>query len=72
MARYKKEKDDYVLGPDVLRMNIHVSEEERNERYSVCLKCRSLNKRKRMCKKCYCHMPFKTWLKDSECPIGKW
>lgn len=50
----------------------HVSDEEQQSRYSLCLSCPELINLTKQCKKCGCVMPLKTKLKAAECPIGKW
>ena len=47
------------------------STEERNKRIEVCKSCELLTPQK-LCSKCMCFMPLKTWLKFSKCPEGKW
>jgi hypothetical protein len=49
-----------------------VSEEERNNRYSICLACPELMQLTKQCKKCGCFMAAKTKLQGATCPIGKW
>ena len=40
------------------------------ERMNICKSCEHLQFN--FCMKCGCLMPFKTRLKSSSCPIGKW
>ena len=57
---------------DLLNPQNYVEEEVRSIRYSECLGCDKLFKPTRTCKACGCFMAMKTWLKEAECPIGKW
>ena len=47
------------------------SDKEANERWSVCLDCEHLLKKKR-CSQCGCYMKYKIHVAEAECPIGKW
>lgn len=49
-----------------------VPDEVRKERLDMCLKCEHFLKLTRQCKKCGCFMDLKTWVRDLECPVGKW
>jgi len=49
-----------------------VSEDIKNERYSICAACEFLYKPTDTCKKCGCFMQYKTWLPGQKCPINKW
>ena len=44
--------------------------EVHHERMRVCKECVHCNKG--ICSKCGCILNFKTRLKGTECPIGKW
>ena len=46
-------------------------DKEAKKRWSICLDCPHLLRKKR-CSKCGCYMKFKIHLAESECPIGKW
>ena len=48
------------------------SEENYNDRLSICKGCPELIKTTKQCKKCGCFMPFKARLQEAKCPIGKW
>ena len=50
----------------------NVSEEERNKRLEICRGCEFFNKDGEICSKCTCHMKIKTYMRSSNCPIGKW
>lgn len=49
-----------------------LSEEQKNERYQICLSCPELIKVTTQCKKCGCFMAVKTKLEAAKCPLGKW
>lgn len=50
-----------------------VSEEKHKERIDICLKCdKYSNNAAQYCTECYCVVPFKTKLKGTSCPLGKW
>lgn len=63
---------DSVTPIDLLSGKNYTNAEIREERYKTCLGCERLFKPTRTCKECGCFMSLKTWLKDAECPIGKW
>lgn len=42
------------------------------ERYDICKSCNRFMKITRQCKECFCFIPLKTKIMDTECPIGKW
>lgn len=42
------------------------------KRYIICKQCDEFIDYIMVCKVCYCFMPGKTRLKESECPLGKW
>ena len=42
-----------------------------NKRNKICRECEHILALYR-CKKCGCFMDFKTRIKNSKCPIGKW
>lgn len=50
---------------------ILVEKDIRDNRYKICQDCNNLNNLK-VCTKCFCFMPAKTWLKKYSCPIKKW
>lgn len=41
-------------------------------RINACFTCEHFNSRFNTCKLCGCHMPTKTKIKSSKCPINKW
>lgn len=54
------------------------SQEQINQRYSICLSCEQFNKIKSECSVCGCSISKKkkflnklAW-SDQECPLGKW
>ena len=63
---------DNVSPVDLLSSDNYTNTETRNARYEICRGCERFFKPTRVCKECGCVMPLKTWLKDAECPIGKW
>ena len=50
----------------------NVSQEEADKRKAICDQCPFLNKNQDRCTKCGCYMAVKTYLRASNCPIGKW
>jgi len=48
------------------------SEQESEERYSLCKACPKFNAGVKTCQECGCFMPAKVRLKLATCPIGKW
>jgi hypothetical protein len=67
-----EENLDKVVPLDLLFSKNYITKEERDKRYEICKECPKLFKPTRTCIKCGCFMSLKTWLKDAECPIGKW
>lgn len=55
----------HMIGQNLL------DKEERQLRINICESCEFLTKLK-VCSKCNCFMPVKTWLKTKKCPAGKW
>lgn len=51
-------------------LNRKVDNEERDRRLKVCHTCEHFDAPR--CELCGCFMNFKTTLRSSECPIGKW
>ena len=49
-----------------------ISEEETNQRYSICEKCEFFHAPTKRCQKCGCFLKWKTSWKSQKCPIGKW
>lgn len=67
------EEDDHKATPlDLLNSNNYVDRDTRELRYDVCKGCPRLFKPTRTCKECGCFMAAKTWLKNADCPLGKW
>ena len=67
------EEDDHRATPlDLLNSNNYVDRDTREVRYDLCKACPRLFKPTRTCKECGCFMAAKTWLKNADCPIGKW
>jgi len=54
---------------DVLTMS-HVTKEEQVRRLTTCETCE--HKRGARCNLCGCFINYKSKLKNSECPLGKW
>lgn len=67
-----EEEMDSAKPWDLLDSNNYVTDDIRGGRYKVCLGCEKLFKPTRTCKECGCFMSLKTWLKNAECPLGKW
>lgn len=58
---------------DMFNKNIEkLSESLKSERLDLCKECPFFINATQQCKKCGCHMPWKTALPHAECPIGKW
>jgi hypothetical protein len=85
IKQQKKQEDEYVINNsitdedaqsvtpfDLLNSNNYTSKDVRNQRYDICKSCERFLNPIKMCRECGCNMPLKTWLKDAECPIGKW
>lgn len=70
MACERCRKRDRVI--DLLDKKNYVHRPIRNERYDICLGCERLINLTKTCLECGCFMNKKTWLKDAECPLGKW
>lgn len=49
-----------------------VTEENAEERLTICEECPEFIKITKQCKQCGCIMPAKVKLLVSTCPIGKW
>lgn len=52
-----------------------LKEEEKliaEKRYNICVSCDRFMKITKQCKECFCFIPLKTKIMDTECPIGKW
>jgi hypothetical protein len=47
------------------------SDSTRRNRIKICQECESLTKLK-FCIECKCFMPVKIWIKNLDCPLGKW
>lgn len=63
-------KRDRVI--DLLSKKNYVDRPTRNERYDICLGCERLFQPTKTCLECGCFASKKTWLKDAQCPLGKW
>lgn len=63
---------DKAVPTDLLFSSNYTDKETRDKRYDICKECDRLFKPTRTCKECGCFMGLKTWLKTSECPLGKW
>lgn len=57
---------------DLFNKHNYVDSEIRGGRYNTCLGCDRLFKPTKTCRECGCFVNRKTWLKDAECPLGKW
>jgi hypothetical protein len=51
---------------------INASDAVINHRKSICGSCEFFDRGAERCTKCGCNMAIKTYLKASNCPIGKW
>ena len=43
-----------------------------HKRFEICKECPFFIKATKQCKKCKCFMFLKVWIKDADCPEGKW
>lgn len=57
---------------DLFDRENYIDRTTKNKRYEICLGCDRLFKPTKTCLECGCFMNKKTWLKDAECPLGKW
>ena len=57
---------------DVLKVANYATEEESQNRWSICEECPRLLKATGQCKECGCFMKLKVKLKEAVCPIEKW
>jgi hypothetical protein len=67
-----KEAQAQVKPWDVLNPENLVSQEIKDNRYSICLGCPELIQLTKQCKICKCFMNQKTKLKEAGCPLRKW
>jgi len=49
-----------------------LSDDERNNRYSICKTCPEFIALTTQCKQCGCVMKIKSGMKQATCPLGKW
>lgn len=52
--------------------NLNLSENDANNRLSICKQCPFFENNSQRCSKCGCYLSVKTYLKAERCPIGKW
>jgi hypothetical protein len=58
---------------DLLNPSIEkIPREVRDRRLGICMTCPHYQLQAKICKKCGCLMPAKTWLPHASCPVGKW
>jgi hypothetical protein len=68
-----KEKLGTTRPWDVIsRTTSYATEEESQNRWSICEQCPRLLKTTSQCKECGCFMKIKVKLKEAVCPLGKW
>lgn len=53
-------------------LTMNTSKEEFKTRINICYQCEHYRAITKQCKKCNCFLFLKAFLKNSECPIGKW
>jgi hypothetical protein len=70
--KYKKNLGDTRPWDYLSQHTEYCTEEEAENRYSICLSCPELINLTKTCKKCGCFMTVKTKLEKARCPIGKW
>jgi hypothetical protein len=51
---------------------MNTSKEEFKQRMNTCYSCPEYRQVTKQCKKCNCFLFLKAFLKNSECPLGKW
>lgn len=61
-----------VVGGVVRGEVVKLSEEEAQQRLSICNGCEFFVKDTSRCSKCGCYMAYKTYLKAASCPENKW
>lgn len=74
-AKYETMRQEAALIADqsAAKFNtLRLTDAQRERRYDICKACEWLYKPSMSCKKCGCFMGVKTYLPNSECPIGKW
>jgi hypothetical protein len=49
-----------------------ISEQEKEQRCSICEKCEFFHAATKRCQKCGCYLKWKTAWRSQKCPIGKW
>jgi hypothetical protein len=72
-ANFMKTNKEVPL-PEDLEQNQEArnTEQEKEQRYSLCEKCEFFHAATKRCQKCGCYLKWKTdWL-SQKCPIGKW
>jgi len=68
------------LGKDIVKNvksvaagnSLNADQSEIDKRKNICNSCEFFEKNQQRCLKCGCYMAVKTYLKSSNCPIGKW
>lgn len=55
-----------------LRQLVFVDSNQSQQRIEICQTCTDYDCVNERCNLCHCYMQFKTQLKHSKCPIGKW
>jgi hypothetical protein len=51
---------------------VFVSDEEQEQRLTICRSCEHFHQEQQRCKQCGCFMQHKTTYRSAECPIGLW
>lgn len=49
-----------------------VNDETAEKRMAICRQCEFFKESTAQCTKCGCFMNYKSKMKSSECPVGKW
>ena len=55
-----------------IKENSYVSEKLFKKRMHTCYDCESYNEKLKQCKECKCFLFLKAFLKNANCPLGKW
>lgn len=71
-TKISDEAADAVSPFDLLHSSNYTTKQIRSKRFDICKGCDRLFQPTKSCKECGCFMAAKTWLKDADCPLGKW
>ena len=57
---------------DMINYGLFVTQEEYQNRYTICKSCEQFNSTLKLCTECSCFMPMKCKLSEADCPNQKW